>query len=181
MISKEYLSQVQQLHASDSSWGTSGRRYAKDVYNLICAHEAKSVLDFGAGKGGLLDAVSRLLDEAAIDDSHPVKLHNYDPAVPGFDTLPKGKFDLLVSTDVLEHIEPEHLDEVLATMAGLTGMAAFLVIHTGPAIAKLPDGRNAHLIQRAPRWWMEQLEKHWRELSRPIQCNEVTFKILAKA
>lgn len=181
MISKEYLSQVQQLHASDSSWGTSGQRYAKDVYNLICSYEAKSVLDFGAGKGGLLDAVSRLLDEASLDNSHPVKLTNYDPAVPGFDELPASKYDLLVSTDVLEHIEPEHLDAVLKTMASLTGMAAFLVIHTGPAKAVLPDGRNAHLIQRSPTWWISQLKHHWRELSRPIQCNEVTFKILAKA
>jgi hypothetical protein len=27
-------------------------------------------------------------------------------------------------------------------------------VHTGPAKKILPDGRNAHLIQQPPSWWL---------------------------
>jgi hypothetical protein len=35
----------------------------------------------------------------------------------------------------------------------VSGVGAFTV-HTGAALKSLPDGRNAHLIQRPVSWWL---------------------------
>ena len=34
--------------------------------------------------------------------------------------------------------------------------------HLKPAKKSLPDGRNAHLIQRPAEWWKKKLAKRWR-------------------
>jgi hypothetical protein len=70
--------------------------------------------------------------------------------------LPKPS-DILVCTDVLEHIEPTLLDNVLDHIERLTREVALLVISCRPANAVLPDGRNAHLIIETPDWWLEKL------------------------
>ena len=60
-------------------------------------------------------------------------------------------------TDVLEHIEPDCVDMVIEDIFRLTKRAAFLVIANRPALRALPDGRNAHLIQEGPEWWLPKL------------------------
>ena len=48
--------------------------------------------------------------------------------------------------ELMEHIEPECLEEVLDNLQWLSLKAVFLVIATRPAKKMLADGRNAHLI-----------------------------------
>ena len=60
--------------------------------------------------------------------------------------------------DVLEHIEPECLDEVLDHLARITGKILFVAISTIPAKRYLTDGRNTHLIIREGDWWRPQFE-----------------------
>jgi 2-polyprenyl-3-methyl-5-hydroxy-6-metoxy-1,4-benzoquinol methylase len=61
--------------------------------------------------------------------------------------------DIVACTDVLEHIEPDCLDDVLKDIRRCTKKVAFLLIATRPAIKVLADGRNAHLIQQPYTWW----------------------------
>ncbi|HET9469625.1 MAG TPA: hypothetical protein VFO24_00885, partial [Usitatibacter sp.] len=63
--------------------------------------------------------------------------------------------------DVLEHIEPECLDEVLDDLQRVTRKIGFFVIATREAEKTLPDGRNAHLIQEPIAWWAPRLEKRF--------------------
>jgi hypothetical protein len=88
---------------------------------------------------------------------HPFEAKGYDPSVEEFERLP-APADIVVSTDVLEHIEPECLDDVLKHIGSLTLKGAYLNIHTGKAKAILPDGRNAHLIQQPWDWWQSKLK-----------------------
>ena len=81
---------------------------------------------------------------------------DYDPAIPGKDA-PPGPADLVVCTDVLEHVEPEHLDAVLDDLQRLAKKSLFLLIATRPASKALPDGRNAHLTIEPPKWWIPKL------------------------
>jgi hypothetical protein len=64
---------------------------------------------------------------------------------------------MVACIDVLEHIEPDCLDDVLDHLAGLVQRLGFFTVHTGPAIKVLPDGRNAHLTQQPARWWLPKL------------------------
>lgn len=146
LITDQYRQQNAELHRRREDYGTNGHRHAGLVRELAAKVGAKTVLDYGCGKGTLADA---------LEDSD-LAVREYDPAVPGKDQ-PPVRSDIVACTDVLEHIEPECLDLVLDDIAALTAKAALLVVHTGPAKKFLPDGRNAHLTQQPPNWWLRKL------------------------
>jgi hypothetical protein len=149
--SEAYRQQLQQKHAT-MKWGKSGNSHAPEVTALARELGARSVLDYGCGRGTLKPALPDL------------KVFEYDPGIPGKDHLPKPA-DLVVCTDVLEHIEPELLDGVLRHLYLLAGRGAYLVIATRLARELLPDGRNAHLIVQEPPWWLAKLKAQgWRKL-----------------
>ena len=79
----------------------------------------------------------------------------YDPAFPGYGAAKPA--DLVCCIDVLEHIEPKLLDNVLKELARITKGLGFFTIHMGPAGKVLSDGRNAHLIQKPTSWWLPKL------------------------
>ncbi len=84
-------------------------------------------------------------------------MREYDPAIEGKDGRPVFA-DLVVCTDVLEHIEPDRLDNVLTHLRTLARRAVFVVINTQPSNKTLTDGRNAHLIVEPAVWWYERLQ-----------------------
>ena len=86
-----------------------------------------------------------------------MKIAEYDPAIPGKNELPEPA-DLVVCTDVLEHIEPGLLPNVLEHLRSLTRKCFFFAIDCGPANKHFPDGRNVHLIQEPPLWWLNKLD-----------------------
>ena len=146
MISDEYRKMNYALHQSRPTYGASGHRWA-DYVRPFCERHMWDVLDYGCGKGTLSHALGNSLSE-------------YDPAIPGKDA-PPGPRRLVVCTDVLEHIEPEFLDDVLRDIRRCTLKEALLVVATRPANKSLPDGRNAHLILEDWEWWEWQLAKHF--------------------
>src|SRR5206468_6026363 len=82
-------------------------------------------------------------------------IHRYDPAIPQW-SRPPAPCRFVVSIDVLEHIEPDLLDNVLDDLRRVTAGAGLFSVHTGPAQKILADGRNAHLIQQPASWWLPQ-------------------------
>lgn len=150
LISDEYREQLRQLHASARGMGHSGRKHASEILAVTRAMSAGSILDYGCGAGTLATALRA--------QDWPFTIYEYDPAIAGKSTAP-GMADVVVCTDVLEHVEPECLDQVLAHLRRLTCIAAFFVISTVPAHKTLPDGRNAHLIVESPDWWRDRIFK----------------------
>lgn len=142
-----YIQTQKALHAAPRGYGGKGAKWADIVETLARSLAAWSILDYGCGQA-TLGAVLRARGWSARD---------YDPAIPGKDGIP-GFADLVVSTDVLEHIEPEKLDAVLAHLKLLARKAVFVVISTRPANKWLSDGRNAHLIVEDAAWWTARLE-----------------------
>lgn len=145
LISAEYKELNYKLHQENPMYGIGGARHAKTVLKLCQSLQTSSVLDYGAGKCQL----SREL---------PFPIWNYDPAIPEISASPRPA-DIVVCTDVLEHIEPEKLGWVLKDIARCTKKLAFFVIHTGPSSKTLADGRNTHLIQKDKKWWHKILKK----------------------
>ncbi len=144
LISPEYLETQKQLHENIPSYGTSSNQYAGEILELLAQIQGETILDYGCGKGDLATILGRTVRE-------------YDPAIPGKDAPPEPA-DLVCCTDVLEHIEPDKLDAVLEDIRCLAKRAVFLVIDTGEAFKRLPDGRNAHLIIEDAKWWREKLD-----------------------
>jgi hypothetical protein len=149
LCSSKYRQELRTLHDTQE-WGQRGDRHKGDAWNLISRiHEMKgsdlpiekvTVLDYGCGEGALKKALA------------PHRVQEYDPGIRGKDILPKP-CDLVVCTDVMEHVEPKALNRVIDHIYRLTGYVAYLVIATRPANAVLPGGRNAHLIVQDAEWW----------------------------
>lgn len=150
LISDEYRAQQRHLHET-TSYGTMGAAYAKQVAELMNKFGVTELLDYGAGKLSLLKGIS---------DGRLVK-HNfhymaYEPSDPRFCDTPDPA-DMVACIDVLEHIEPELLDNVLDDLQRVTQWIGFFTVATGPANKTLPDGRNAHLIQESAEWWLPKI------------------------
>lgn len=158
LISPEYLDQLHKMRDEKHRprWGNGGQRHVPHILQLIAVHQPASLIDYGCGLGMLMLELRKFTT---------VPMYGYDPGIPERAALPE-QCDLLVSTDVLEHVEPDKLDGVLTHILMLTGKVAYLNIHTGPANARLPDGRNAHLIQQPASWWKSKLEQYFKSVER---------------
>jgi len=143
LITAEYAKLNAQLHADRPDYGTSGQRWAPVVSTLSARVQATDILDYGCGKQTLAKALGA---------GHRVR--GYDPAVPELNATPSPA-DLVVCTDVLEHVEPHCIDDVLDDLCRLTQKAALITVATRPAVKILADGRNAHLTVQPFSWWQE--------------------------
>lgn len=147
LITDDYRAINRQMHESLPHYGMSGHFRADMVRYMTQELGTQDVLDYGCGKGSLAQSLD-----------FPIK--EYDPAIPGKDRDPSPA-DIVICSDVLEHIEPNLLTNVLGDLARCTLRAGYFVINTGPAKKTLPDGRNAHLIQQNRAWWYRQIERHF--------------------
>jgi len=143
LISAEYRALNARLHEENFAYGVGGAKHAPTVLKLCEALKTTSVLDYGAGKGLLANDL-------------PFPIWEYDPAIPEKAHEPRPA-DIVVCTDVLEHIEPDRLTFVLADLARCCRKVGYFVIHTGPAAKFLADGRNTHLNQHGEEWWRKRL------------------------
>jgi hypothetical protein len=150
VISEDYRRQQQELH-QNPNYGVASLTYAGHVAHVVAVTEAKSVSDYGAGKQNLRKALEM---RGVTLDYRP-----YDPAFPEYGEPQPA--DLVCCIDVLEHIEPEFLDNVLADLQRITVKRGFFTVHTGPAAKVLSDGRNAHLTQQPVAWWEPKLRRHF--------------------
>ena len=167
-ITEDYRALNAELHRTRKDYGRRGGRHASRVLQLLKKFNASSVLDYGAGKGGLAKALPG------------VDVREYDPAIPGKD-MPPEPADILVCTDVLEHIEPDCLDDVLSELARLTLKVGHVVVATQPDQTKLlPDGRNPHLIVQPAEWWKARLKPHFRVREDDKCAKSVTFTVFPR-
>jgi len=147
VISRKYRQQNEMLHAMNAGYGAGGHKWASRIVSILNRIEGETILDYGCGKGTLAKAIGNAI------------VTEYDPAIEGkTEAFPR---DLVVCTDVLEHIEPALLDNVLEHLASVTLKRLFFNIATCPAKKSLPDGRNAHLLVRPGFWWKDKLGKYF--------------------
>lgn len=143
LISEDYRRLNEKLHET-RKYGRWGYRQATPVSSLYVRYSCSDALDYGAGQGSLSKSV-------------PFPMKNYDPAIAEISGAPSPA-DLVVCSDVLEHIEPELLDNVLQDIQRVTKIVAYLVIATTLDGTKtLPDGRDPHLIVKPSEWWLEKV------------------------
>ena len=149
-ISDEYRNEQVKLHMNPD-YGVASIAFAPIVAELIRNNGWKCLHDYGAGKQNL----RRALEIENLDLAYSA----YDPAFPEYGEPQPA--DLVCCIDVLEHIEPDRLDAVLDDLTHIVKRYGFFSIHTGAATKVLSDGRNAHLIQAPPSWWLPHLCKRF--------------------
>lgn len=146
-ITPEYTEIMRKLH-QNPVYGILGRRHKEVVLKLAESLKTRSIMDYGCGKGTL-------------GSSLPFPIWEYDPAVYGKDRVPRPA-DLVLCLDVLQHVEPEMLNNVLGDLNRCSKVCVFAVIGVGSSDKELPDGRNAHLIQEGKDWWEKKLSQFFK-------------------
>ena len=152
LITPDYQKQQEALHAV-GNYGTTAKKYGETVSQMADMMEYSHLLDYGCGS-------NRSLMET-LKPERSVKVQCYDPGVPEY-ADPPTPAEFVVCIDVLEHIEPHLIDDVLDHLAELTQEMLFATVSTRPAGKVLPDGRNAHLIQQPPEWWLPLFMERWK-------------------
>lgn len=145
--SNQYKELQKELHARNCGYGTSGLKHAGHIQELARRMNTRDILDYGCGAQTLQKNV-------------PFPITNYDPFISGCDDEP-DPHDLVVCSDVLEHIEPDCLDDVLAHLHAKTKIVLFADVATRLAKKVLADGRNAHLLVKDTLWWLNQIGKYF--------------------
>ena len=122
------------------------------VSGIIDKLEIDSLLDYGAG--------SNLSLTNTLKPERKFTYYPYDPGVPEYSDPPEPA-EMVTCIDVLEHIEPEYLENVLDHLEELTEVVLFASVHMGPAGKVLDDGRNAHLTQQPMEWWFPKFAERF--------------------
>lgn len=154
LISPDYVKQNKKLHETNEHYGTNSWGRALNIIEIANHIAAESILDYGCGKA-MLNAA---LEEHRGSFKRPCTITNYDPAIPAYAAKP-GPAEMVVCTDVLEHVEPMFLENVIQDLKALTLKTLYLAVSLRPSMKTLPDGRNAHLIIQPASWWMPKLRK----------------------
>lgn len=159
LISDAYLKEQQILHAAPRGYGGRGSKWSPVVDELLRRFSCRSMLDYGCGQGSLV----RSLRTVGVD------FREYDPAISGKEEPPQEPYDLVVCTDVLEHIESEKIDRVMRHLSEVTRVALFAVVSLVPTAKTLTDGRQAHILIRSTEWWRYQFDAHGFQLHEAVK------------
>lgn len=170
LISEQYRKQQEALHAA-GNYGVASAQWAKLVSKVVNQYNVKDLLDYGAGSK--LTLIRTISDQRLVQ--HEFKYRPYEPAVEQYSKAPDPA-EMVTCIDVLEHIEPELLDNVLDDLKRVTKKIGFFTVSCIPAMKVLPDGRNAHLIQQPPEWWLPKIMSRF-ELH-TYQVNPEGFMVL---
>lgn len=156
------LAQYQEMHAK--AYGTSAHLFFEPIAQEVISMNPSSILDYGCGRS---DLVAHFWKDGAR------RVAKYDPAIPQFKEMPEGAFDLVLCTDVMEHIPMTEVEQVLSDVKVKSRKALF-TISMKPARAKLPDGRNAHVTLLNAGEWMGWIKSVFGRVERiPAQWDHI--------
>ena len=137
-----YLEQAKLYHQEYKIWqGTSIINYIPKINQIIKDKDIKTILDYGCGKA----------------KHHPKEWNaiKYDPAIQEYQNKPQDKYDLVISTDVLEHIPVDNIQQTINEIFSYSNKWVFVSVCCRKAEAILPNGYNAHATIESAKWWRE--------------------------
>lgn len=156
----DYAAIYGQMHDNSKLMpGYAISRCVNEIAALVKETNPSNLLDYGCGKG--YQYLARRLHEKW-GGLLPIC---YDIGVRQLAEKPIGKFDGVINTDVLEHIEekdlPAIIDEIIGYVSDRVDKPSFIYLCIACMPSKknpLPDGRNAHVTIKHPDWWIALIE-----------------------
>lgn len=150
----ELIATYRQMAAQGAQFrGLSILRYAGEIAEVISRHDAQSILDYGSGAG---DAYRPPHSIQVQWDLTPTL---YDPAFPEHCRKPKGKFDGVVCSDVLEHVDQADAPGLIRDLFDYAERFVWASVCCRPAKKVFPNGRNMHVTIQPFGWWRRRFEK----------------------
>lgn len=166
LITEEYLALNADKHLTSDAYGSGGCNFSDMVFGMTETFQTQDVLDYGCGK-------------ATLQQHLGFPIQNYDPCIPKF-AKPPEPAELLVCTDVLEHIEPECLEDTLDHMASLCKRAFLMTIAVRSSVKTLADGTPTHRIVERADWWYPVLSTRFFVMSYDLADGLAIARGLAK-
>jgi len=170
----ELLTSYKKLHKEEGKFrGISLVPLVPTLINVIKENNSKTLLDYGCGKAipyskkecksiGLKKPVQELCNLDSFD--------LYDPAYPKYNKLSKKKYDIVVCTDVMEHIAEQDIDYVLKDILSHSKKTVFLNISCQPALKHFKEGKfkgqNVHVSVFHGTWWSDKVKNIWNNFQR---------------
>lgn len=135
--------------------GLSILQHAKTIKKLVVRTGAKTILDYGCGRGDAWGSGRKMYQDIAMKRKN-VTL--YDPSFEQVGNLPPAgrKFDGVLCSDVLEHIPEEHIDEFISKLFGYANKFVWASVCCRLAKKTFPDGTNVHVTVRPYGWWLNK-------------------------
>ena len=150
--------------------------YAKEaptIKKLMEKHDCRSLINFGCGNPDAFfkhkyinHNVKRPIEGGGSKSPQYNSVYDflgrpyvkmYDPGIEELSVHPDFPAEMVVCTDVLEHIPAQDIPWFLDELFKLTTKVLHVSIHLGPAVTILPDGRNAHVCVRPRDWWRQEI------------------------
>lgn len=144
-------------HLYSNNYGESGRFGLIQDYLKRVPLEDK-VLDLGCGHGKYTVKLREMgYDAHGMDIIEPelTSCPEYYTKVTGYKY---PMFDTIICLDVLEHIPPEEIPEILTGIKNSCDKAIMTIAHS-KAYHKGPNGEELHLTVEKWNWWDLQLQK----------------------
>lgn len=155
VTNKNLVEQYARLHRDTHYQKHGWSRFAPLADLAVLELNAKTVLDYGCGGGVLLRHLAQLPG---------VSVYGYDPAVPEYATMPIKNADIVLCTDVMEHIPECDVNDVLSDIREISKFAFFNIALVPPrnkACPNLPDGSPLHCTLRSAEWWQDKIMEHF--------------------
>ena len=173
----ELLDTYKEMHKQQGLFkGISLIPFIHVIKDLIISNKCKTLFDYGCGKGlpytkdfKLTDADNKCKDfDKPVQDMWNIKeFFLYDPAYSEHDKLPNKKYDIVLCTDVLEHIPESDLDWVIREVLRFSNKVAFINVCSQEArktfLTGKHKGRNVHVSVFSNDWWINKFSIIWRD------------------
>lgn len=169
-VEVDYKSIYTEMHRDPRLYeGSCMHLHAQTISTMINQTQSKTLLDYGCGK-----AIQYKVEGYHNQYFNGIMPALYDIGVPEYNTLPEGMFDGVVSTDVLEHIPEDQIDECLEEIFTKARKFVYLGICTIPATSFLPTGENSHITLKPLQWWVDKSVKFVNNLYTVVHTYGVT-------
>lgn len=170
MFSEKYYAAVDRARehhlASKTYSGRLLRPHAKFILDLIQRHAVRSVLDYGAGKGGQYTWISdgKTADVPTgqtIEQYWGLRVDCFDPAWPPFAELPQKRhqpngWDMVLCTHVLGSVPTEDLRPFLGHVADFANDVLYIAEKVGEVTKEVnPNEADFPRFTRAQ--WVEEI------------------------
>jgi SAM-dependent methyltransferase len=135
------------------------------ILTIIADKKSVTILDFGCGtaihwhKHTLVNKTKSLM---TVLGEKVQGFYRYDPAVDIYSKKPTTKFDLVVCSDVLEHIPDSELQNFIDEASSYvdTGGTLMFSVSTSPSNNSFLSGENMHINIKSPDEWVQLLKKY---------------------
>tara|TARA_R110000824_G_scaffold67611_1_gene175145 strand:- start:449 stop:1042 length:594 start_codon:yes stop_codon:yes gene_type:complete len=145
----------------DKNMDHKGRHYGRQnwgegSYDLLNSLVVSSLIDVGCGRNDFVKwAREQGIEATGIDIASPLA----DVVCPAHDIpFEDNKFEYLTSFDMMEHLLPEEIDDVLIEFNRVASKGFLFHISHKESQSKV-RGKQLHLTVRPESWWIEKIEK----------------------